>query len=83
MLLWLCALLKSGATIAVVARYANGSIFQYWTKRLTTSDPCIAEASALLWAMEITRAVHVLDIVVEGDAKICIHAFHGTTDCIP
>ncbi len=66
-----------------MARYANGSIFQCWTKRLTTIDPCIAEASALLWALEIARAIHVMDIMVESDAKVCIDAFLGTTDYIP
>lgn len=50
---------------------------------MTTTDPYIAEASTLLWVLEIARAVHVMDIMVESDAKVCIDAFLGTTDYIP
>ena len=66
----------TSATIAVVARCFDGSIFQCWTKKLSTTDPCIAEATALPWVLEIARALWIDDIVIEGDAKICIDAFH-------
>uniref|UniRef100_A0A2N9HDB4 RNase H type-1 domain-containing protein n=1 Tax=Fagus sylvatica TaxID=28930 RepID=A0A2N9HDB4_FAGSY len=77
------AIIDLGATIAVVARYSNGSLFQGWTKILLTSDPCIAEAVALLWALEIARAVHMPDIIVEEDAKLCCDAFNDGSAAIP
>jgi ribonuclease HI len=50
---------------------------------LSTTDPCIAEATALLWVLEIARALRMDDIVIEGDAKICIEAFHNTATFTP
>jgi ribonuclease HI len=62
------------ATIAVVARNSAGSIIHFWSKNLLTDDPCIAEATAILWALEIAQTEEFLHIIVEGDAKICLDA---------
>ncbi len=77
------AITHTGAIIAAVARYSDGAIFQCWMKHLPTADPCIAETTALVWALELARAVNLSDILIESDAKISVDAFHGVADYIP
>jgi hypothetical protein len=36
----------------------------------TKFDLCIVKAFALLWALEIARAVNLIDFIIEGDAKV-------------
>lgn len=38
---------------------------------------------ALLWTLELAHAQHFLDIIVEGDAKVCIEAISQSTEAIP
>jgi ribonuclease HI len=64
----------STTTIAVVAKNSANSIIHFWSKNLLTDDPCIAEATAILWALEIAQTEEFLHIIVEGDAKICLDA---------
>ena len=43
-------------------------------QNLLTDDPCIVDAAAILWALEIAQTEEFLHIIVEGDAKICLDA---------
>ena len=43
-------------------------------KKYHTTDPCVAEAAALLWALELALENQFMVIIVEGDAKTCIDA---------
>uniref|UniRef100_A0A2N9HGL8 Reverse transcriptase domain-containing protein n=1 Tax=Fagus sylvatica TaxID=28930 RepID=A0A2N9HGL8_FAGSY len=45
--------------------------------------PCIAEALAIDWALQLARLEKFLDIQVEGDAQVCINAINGHTADIP
>ena len=69
------AALKDGlATLAVIVRSDSGHVMNGWTKRYDTTDPCTAEAAAILWAMKLAKKNNYLKILVEGNAKICIEA---------
>ena len=54
-----------------------GSILQCWSKKIPVSDPCVAEAVAINWALEIALIENFRDIFVEGDAQICMSAING------
>jgi ribonuclease HI len=65
---------KNGFTIAAIARDDAGFVIHCWSKSFPTTDPLIAETTALLWALEIARDNCFSHILIEGDAKICIEA---------
>ena len=68
------ALVGTEATLAAVARDSSRTIFNCWTKRLPTFDPCIVEATAILWSLELAQVIGLPNVEVEGDAKICFEA---------
>jgi hypothetical protein len=70
------ALLQHSATLAVVARDHNGELLKAWTKSISTEEPWIAEASAILWALD-------LDLVEKFQriAEICYDTLNGVEDC--
>uniref|UniRef100_A0A2N9HV68 Reverse transcriptase domain-containing protein n=1 Tax=Fagus sylvatica TaxID=28930 RepID=A0A2N9HV68_FAGSY len=73
----------NGVTITVVARNSVGHILFGLAKRIQSNDPCYAEAAALSWALEIAILESFTDIIVEGDAKVCIDAVFVTPDKAP
>uniref|UniRef100_A0A2N9HWJ1 RNase H type-1 domain-containing protein n=1 Tax=Fagus sylvatica TaxID=28930 RepID=A0A2N9HWJ1_FAGSY len=78
------AALKDGlATLAVIVRSDSRHVMNGWTKRYDTTDPCTAEAAAILWAMELAKENNYLKILVEGDAKICIEVITEEAATIP
>ena len=76
------AISSTEAAPAVVARNSAGSILQCWSKIIPIPDPCIAEASNLLWAHDIAQGENFHDIIVEGDAKVCIDSIMGTAGVV-
>jgi hypothetical protein len=48
-----------------------------------TTDPLIAETTALLWALEIEQDNCFSYILMEGDAKICIKALAAEPKKVP
>ena len=74
---------NDNASIVVVARDSFGTILQCWSKSCSTTNPCIAEALAIAWALQLARLEKFLDIQVEGDAQVCINAINGHTADIP
>ena len=52
-------------------------------ERCNTTDPRIAEALAIVWALQLARLEKFLDIQVEGDAQSCFNAINGHTTDIP
>uniref|UniRef100_A0A2N9IU76 RNase H type-1 domain-containing protein n=1 Tax=Fagus sylvatica TaxID=28930 RepID=A0A2N9IU76_FAGSY len=74
---------NDNASIAVVARDSFGAILQCWSKCCNTTDPCIAEALAVVWALQLASLEKLVDIQVEGDAQVCINAINGPTVDIP
>ncbi len=73
----------NGVTITVVARNSVGHILFGLAKRIQSNDPCYAEAAAPSWALEIAILESFTDIIVEGDAKVCIDAVSVTPDKAP
>jgi ribonuclease HI len=41
-------------------------------KLIHTSDPLVAEASAILWALQIAKVEEFSGIIVESDSKMCV-----------
>ena len=74
---------NDNASIAVVARDSFGAILQCWSKGCNTTDPCIAEALVIVWALQLARLEKLIEIQVEGDAQVCINAINGHTADIP
>ena len=70
---------NDNASIAVVARDSFGAILQCWSKCCNTTDPCIAEALTVVWALQLARLEKLVDIQVEGDAQVCINVINGPT----
>ena len=67
----------------MVARSHRGIIVNVWTKPLQYSDPTVAEASAIWWALELAKAANFESICIESDAEVCIDALSGPTIEIP
>ena len=70
---------NDNASIAVVARDSFGAILQCWSKCCNTTDPCIAEALTVVWALQLASLEKLVDIQVEGDAQVCINVINGPT----
>ena len=68
------AVRTSFSTMAVVARDAHGSLCSTWTHTVNEDDPIAAEASAILWALQIAKMENFTSIIVESDSKLCIDA---------
>ena len=68
------AMLHDSAKIAVVARYDLGLLFKAWAKRIHTTVPLVAEASAILWAVQLAKMEELRGIIVESDSKLCVDA---------
>ena len=79
------AINASNAFIAIVARSSSGNIIQCWSKikKINSNDSCVAEASVIPWALKIAQIEQFLDIIVEGDAKICFDPIHEGVDVAP
>uniref|UniRef100_A0A2N9ISW0 Reverse transcriptase zinc-binding domain-containing protein n=1 Tax=Fagus sylvatica TaxID=28930 RepID=A0A2N9ISW0_FAGSY len=68
------AICDNKAVIAAVARDSNGCLLKAWAKHTPFLDPTVAEAAAIIWALELAAAEHFVNIIVESDAKSCIDA---------
>jgi hypothetical protein len=53
-------------SLAIVARDQYGIILWARMKKLSIGDSEVIEASAILWA------IHLDNVIIEGDAKMCI-----------
>ena len=71
------ALNKNSAWLRAVARDEKGIILKVWEKDFPTCSPMVAEAAALLWAIQIAKEKNYHSIIVEGDALACVNAING------
>ena len=67
----------------VVARDDKGQILKAWTKEHVLCEPVMAEASAILWALELAASENFDRIIVEGDAKVCFDGLNGDACATP
>jgi hypothetical protein len=68
------AILPTSARIAVIARDEGGLLIKAWAKSVVTSDPLIAEATAIHWAILLAKSESWSNILIESDSKVCIDA---------
>jgi hypothetical protein len=68
------AILPTSARIAVIARDEGGLLIKAWAKSVVTSDPLIAEATAIHWAVLLAKSESWSNIMIESDSKVCIDA---------
>uniref|UniRef100_A0A2N9FNE5 RNase H type-1 domain-containing protein n=1 Tax=Fagus sylvatica TaxID=28930 RepID=A0A2N9FNE5_FAGSY len=71
------AIFNDKVVVAVVARNHRGYIINAWTKPVEFSDPTVAEASAICWALDLAKDARFESICIESDAKVCIEALTG------
>ena len=62
---------SSTTTLAAVARDHRGDIVKVWSKHVKVCLPIQAEASAILWAVELAIKEQWNLVCFEGDAKAC------------
>ena len=62
---------KHSNAIAVVARDHKGEVLKVWARSTPACSPLRAEASAILWAIQLAKVEKWPRIVIEGDAKNC------------
>ena len=51
-----------------------GNILKGWVMSTPSLDPTIAEASAILWAIQLAQSKNFQRILVESDSKVCVDA---------
>ena len=71
------ALSVNTTSISVVARDHKGEVLKAWTNNISATDPTIAEASAIRWALELVIQENYLKVIVESDAKNCVDNLNG------
>ena len=54
-----------------------------WTKRISITDPTIAEASTIVQGLEIAKETNYQKVIIDGDAKVCLDALSGDTSTYP
>lgn len=65
---------NDAATIAIIARNESGLITKSWAKSFNSCDPLIAEAVAILWAIQVAKVENWSSIIIESDSKMCVDA---------
>jgi hypothetical protein len=60
-------------TLAVVARDCSGVIILAATTKMLIENPVVAEALAMLWALQLAECYHFQHCIIEGNAKNCIN----------
>jgi|UniRef100_A0A2N9I137 ribonuclease HI len=77
------ALSTNSASLIVVVRDDCGMFLSGWTKRILVTDPTIAEASTIVWGLEIAKETNYQKVIIDGDAKVCLDALSGDTSTYP
>ena len=60
---------KEKVALAVVARDEKGLILRCWAKLIDGCDPLVAEASALVWALQSAYEEHYQWIILKGTQR--------------
>jgi hypothetical protein len=64
------AMSQSAVTIFVIARNEAGIIMKVWAKPSNSIDPLVAEATAILWAIQVAKIENWSNICFENDSKM-------------
>jgi ribonuclease HI len=65
---------NDAATIAIIARNEYGLITKSWAKSVNSCGPLMAEAAAILWAIQVAKVENWSSIIIESDSKMCVDA---------
>ena len=65
------AISNNVSALAAIARNTKGEVLQVWTKLHISCSPLQAEASAILWAIQLAQSLNWDHIIFEVDAKDC------------
>ena len=65
------AISNNVSALAAIARNTKGEVLQVWTKLHISCPPLQAEASAILWAIQLAQSLNWDHIIFEVDAKDC------------
>ena len=65
------AISNNVSALATIARNTKGEVLQVWTKLHISCSPLQAEASAILWAIQLAQSLNWDHIIFEVDAKDC------------
>jgi ribonuclease HI len=68
---------SNSSWLAVVAGDDQDSILKGWTKVFRSCEAVVAEAEAILWAVQIAKSKNFQSVIIEGDAKVCFDAING------
>ena len=68
------AVQKDFTTLVFVARNEVGDVIKGWAKVYEICDSVQAEATSILWALQIAKAEYMERIQVEGNARSCFDA---------
>jgi ribonuclease HI len=71
------AILIDSAMIAVIARNESGLIVKAWVKQVNTVDPLVAEATAILWAVQIAKVENWDAVCFESDSKLVVECLQS------
>lgn len=63
------AVSQSRTTLAAVARNDKGEVLGTWAKADCVEEHEVAEAKAVLWALQMAMEEDYSRVIVEGDAK--------------
>uniref|UniRef100_A0A2N9G9A9 Reverse transcriptase domain-containing protein n=1 Tax=Fagus sylvatica TaxID=28930 RepID=A0A2N9G9A9_FAGSY len=66
------AMLQDAAMISVIARNESGLFVKAWVKLVHAFDPLVAEAAAVLWAIQNAKVEKWSAICVESDSKMVV-----------
>jgi ribonuclease HI len=56
-----------------------GNILKAWAKSTPSLDLAIAEAFAILWAIQLAQSENFHSILVESDSNVCVDAILDVT----
>ena len=62
---------KNVIALTVVARNKKGKVLKVWAKMHEWCSPLQAEATAMLWAIQLALSENWQHIIIKGDAKSC------------
>ncbi|KAK9986827.1 hypothetical protein SO802_031778 [Lithocarpus litseifolius] len=71
------AVSQFSTSIAVMARNEAGGVVKAWARTLPKCELIVAEAAAIVWALNLAMEEKFQDIVIKGDAKLCFDANNG------
>lgn len=65
-------LIPQAPPMQLLLKNSDSNIFKAWAEGIPPCDPTVAEASAILWALQLALEEEHQNVMIEGDSKLCI-----------